>query len=168
VTSVGLFFFSTIGGARSNIKKQNKGESEKQKMSSKTTTTTGAPAASIVGPLFAQLRTAVVEHSAGQYLRLKDGESHVVTVLVNYDPEHPRNNTPREEEVLNFDKTKKIWKLRLDCFVGNNNTTDTKIFHVRAQDKADVIALLERGVRRMRISRYGSTAQTTKYVFSEV
>jgi hypothetical protein len=120
-------------------------------------------------PLFAQLRTSIVEHSVGQYLRLKDGESHVVTVLVNYDPEHPENSTPREEEVLNFDRTKKIWKLRLDCYVGNsNNTENTKIFHVRAQDKADVLGLLERGVRRMRISRYGSTAQTTKYVFSEV
>jgi hypothetical protein len=118
-------------------------------------------------PLFAQLRTSIVEHSVGQYLRLKDGESHVVTVLVNYDPEHPENSTPREEEVLNFDRTKKIWKLRLDCYVGNN-TESTKIFHVRAQDKADVLGLLERGVRCMRISRYGSTAQTTKYVFSEV
>jgi hypothetical protein len=118
-------------------------------------------------PLFAQLRTSIVEHSAGQYLRLKDGESHVVTVLVNYDPDHPQNSTPREEEVLNFDKSRKIWKLRLDCYVGNN-TENTKIFHVRAQDKADVLGLLERGVRRIRISRYGSTAQTTKYVFSEV
>jgi hypothetical protein len=118
-------------------------------------------------PLFAQLRTSIVEHSAGQYLRLKDGESHVVTVLVNYDSQNPENSTPREEEVLNFDKTKKIWKLRLDCYVGNN-TENTKIFHVRSQDKADVLALLERGVRCMRISRYGSNAQTTKYVFSEV
>jgi hypothetical protein len=118
-------------------------------------------------PLFAQLRTKIAEHSSGQYLRLKDGESHVVTVLVNYDPEHPENSTPREEETLNFDKTRKIWKLRLDVYVGNN-TENTKIFHVRAQDKADVLGLLERGVRRIRISRYGSTAQTTKYVFSEV
>jgi hypothetical protein len=118
------------------------------------------------GPLFAQLKSSIVEHSAGQYLRLKDGESAIVNVVVNYDPTNPQNSTPREEEVLNFDKTKKIWKLRLDVNIGDNN--GSKVFHVRAQDKADVVSLLERGVRRIRISRYGSTAQTTKYVFSEV
>ena len=115
--------------------------------------------------LFTQLRSSIVEHSGGQFLRLKDGESQIVTVLVHVDGNNPENTTPREEQVMNFDKTKKIWKLRLDCFVGNNRD-ETKVFHVRAQDKTEVIALLERGVRRLRISRYGSTATNTKYTFT--
>jgi len=116
--------------------------------------------------LFTQLRNAIVEHSAGHYLRLKDGESQVVTVEVKYDPNNSENWPPREEEVQNFDKTKMVWKLRLDCYLGNNTKSDTKIFHVRTQDKAEILALLERGVRRLRISRYGSTAQNTKYTFT--
>ena len=151
----------------SKIIEQQQQQQSNSNPNTTTNTNTNTTTTNTISPFFTQLRTSIVEHSAGQYLRLKDGESHVVTVLVNYDPEHPENSTPREEETLNFDKTKKIWKLRLDCFVGNN-TESTKIFHVRAQDKADVLALLERGVRRMRISRYGSTASNTKYVFSEV
>jgi hypothetical protein len=113
--------------------------------------------------LFAGLKASILEHSRGNFLRLKDGESEVVTVAVDQMAADANRRTPREEEVDNFAKTAKVWKLRLDCRVGSTN----KVFHVRAQDKADVLALLERGVRRIKIARFGSTAKNTKYVFTE-
>ena len=118
--------------------------------------------------LFDDLKDSIVEHGGGNFLRLKDGESATVTVAVHYDLD-PAKRQPREEEVMNFDKTKKVWKLRLDCYVGddvNKPNSTTKIFHVRAQDKAEVLSLLKSGVRRMRISRFGSTATNTKYTFT--
>jgi hypothetical protein len=161
---LGIFFFYPIGESSRLRSNKNKRKSE-NKMANQIEETNNPT--NPTSPLFRQLRSSITEHSAGQFLRLKDGESVVVNVLVNYDATNPANNTPREEEVLNFDKSKKIWKLRLDCYVGNN-TENTKIFHVRSQDKSEVISLLERGVRKMRISRYGTSATTTKYVFSPV
>lgn len=114
--------------------------------------------------IFAGLKAAIAEHSSGGYLRLKDGQSAVVTVLVDQTNPDPAKRTPREEYVDNYAKTSKVWKLRLDCQVDDTK----KIFHVRAQDKAEVLALLERGVREIKIARFGSTAQTTKYTFTEV
>jgi hypothetical protein len=115
--------------------------------------------------LFDDLKESIVEHGGGNYLRLKDGETAVVTVAVHYDPD-PEKRQPREEKVMNFDKTKQVWKLRLDCYVDDNTEGPTKIFHVRSQDKAEVLSLLKNGVRRMRISRFGSTATGTKYTFT--
>jgi hypothetical protein len=114
--------------------------------------------------LFEGLKAAILEHASSNFLRLKDGESAVVIVDVDLMNADPNKRTPREEEVENFDKTAKVWKLRLDCRVGSSN----KVFYVGARDKADVVALLERGVQKIRISRSGSTAQTTKYTFTEV
>ncbi len=114
--------------------------------------------------LFKGLRDEIGEHAKPEYLKLKDGECIVVTVVVDRKNEDPAKRTPREELVLNFDKTDKIWKLRLDLLVGNSK----KVFYVGQRDKAEVLALLERGVRKISICRYGSTAQTTKYTFTEV
>jgi hypothetical protein len=66
--------------------------------------------------LFAGLKAAIVEHSSGSFLRLKDGESAVVTVDVDPLNADPMKRTPREEQVDNFAKTGKVWKLRLGCF----------------------------------------------------
>jgi hypothetical protein len=114
--------------------------------------------------LFEGLKAAIREHANSNFLQLKDGESADVIVEVDLMNADPNKRTPREEQVENFDKTAKVWKLRLDCRVGSYN----KVFRVGARDKADVVALLERGVRKIRISRSGSTAQTTKYIFTEV
>jgi hypothetical protein len=114
--------------------------------------------------LFEGLKAAISEHASSNYLRLKDGESAVVIVDVDLMNADPDKRTPREEQVPNFDKTDKVWKLRLDCRVGSSS----KVFYVGTRDKAHVVALLERGVRKIRISRSGTTAQTTKYSFTEV
>ncbi len=118
--------------------------------------------------IFSQLKDSIIEHSGGPYLRLKDGESQIVTVIVGRDPNDPEKITPREEQVQSFDKTKMTWKMRLDCYLGDNTSGETKIFHVRAQDKKEVYALLKGGARRFRITRYGSTAQNTKYTFQPI
>jgi hypothetical protein len=114
--------------------------------------------------LFEGLKVAIREHASSNYLRLKDGESAVVTVDVDLMNADPNKQNPREVQVDNFNKTAKVWKMRLDCRVGSSN----KVFYVSARDKEDVVALLERGVRKIRISRFGTTAQTTKYTFTEV
>lgn len=54
---------------------------------------------STTSALFAQLRSSIVEHSSGEFLRLKENESQVVTVLVRPDPD-PAKATPRECRVL--------------------------------------------------------------------
>ena len=114
--------------------------------------------------LFEGLKSAIREHASSNFLRLKDGESADVIVDVDLLNADPNKRTPREEQVWNFDKTAKVWKLRLDCRVGDSN----KVFYIGARDKIDVVALLERGVRKIRISRFGTTARTTKYTFTEV
>jgi hypothetical protein len=114
--------------------------------------------------LFEGLKAAIREHASSNFLRLKDGESAIVIVDVDLLNADPNKRTPREEQVENFDKTAKVWKLRLDCRVGSSN----KVFYVGARDKADVVALLERGVRKIRISRFGSNVLTTKYMFTEI
>jgi hypothetical protein len=114
--------------------------------------------------LFEGLKAAIREHASSNFLRLKDGESADVIVDVDLMNADPNKRTPREEQVENFDKTAKVWKLRLDCRVGSSN----KVFYIGDRHKADVVALLERGVRKIRISRSGADAKTTKYVFTEV
>jgi hypothetical protein len=109
---------------------------------------------------FEGLRRAMVENAGGDFLRLQDGEYVVATVQVVVDPD-PTKQTPRFEEVDNYNKTGKVRKMRLDLEVG----TGKKVFYVGSQAQRQVIALLQRDVRRIKISRFGSTAQNTRYVF---
>jgi hypothetical protein len=153
VTTVFSFFQNSVVTRNRRDMSQIGNEQQEQASQPEPQTTT----------LFAGLKAAIVEHSNGKFLRLKDGESIVVTVDVQYNAD-PAKCMPREEEVDNYDKTGKVWKLRLDCIVG----TTRKVFYVGPRDKSDVVALLESGVRKIKIARFGSTAQTTKYVFTGV
>jgi hypothetical protein len=89
--------------------------------------------------LFAGLRASIADHS-GKFLKIRDGQSVIVTVKIDPLNADPEKRTPKEIQVDNYKKDGKVWKLRLDVVLP---TGSEKIFDVRSTDKETVLRLLE-------------------------
>jgi hypothetical protein len=107
--------------------------------------------------LFDRLRIETIEYSSGEVLRLQDSECVSCEVEVAYDPADPTKSTPKHVLVSDYnDKDKKKMRLCLDIRIGN-----TKKKHIVSElKKREVLAMLERGVRRMKICRSGIDRET--------
>lgn len=107
--------------------------------------------------LFARLREKIIEHANGPFLKLKDGQSAVITVLVRDSP-NPVEESPREELVKNpyAPNDPPRWMLRLDCIFCETE----KIYYVTEKYIPQVVDMIGNGTRKIRITRKGNDKKT--------
>jgi hypothetical protein len=112
---------------------------------------------------FEDLRKKAIEHGSGDFLQLQDGESVVVTVIVDLYNSDPTKRTPRFEKTNGYkNSTDEIVKLRIDCYIGSTK----KKFYASPRQSRAILDILETGARKIRISRFG-TGPDTRYTYTK-